>query len=121
VFNTEKAVAEGKKKILKFSNLIQSFSGNLAQAKGRLAYLKTLSQSQDFGGSNSLNQKLENCPICTEPMGVQVVVLACGHRYCEECMLAVIGKNRGHTIYCPTCRSGMKLGIEKFKLKQIES
>ena len=46
------------------------------------------------------------CPVCHDPLGVEVVVLPCGHPLCHGCTLRLLERSRvpalpRHPFRCP--------------------
>ena len=76
----------------------------LSQKKGQLKYLSNLGNSNDR--NNEESECSEECVICREEIGDQLVVLACGHEFCGICITALVVRSHG-TIKCPTCRTRM--------------
>lgn len=59
----------------------------------------------------------ENCPVCHESLGMQMMVLPCGHMLCCKCMMGIAEQACGSVsepelerIMCPSCRYRTHLG-----------
>ena len=114
--NENDEISENEKsyKILPYEiiPLSQKYSGErklsfitLNQKKGQLKYLLNLGKKQ-VENSSLHNDDNNECVICRESIGDHLVILACGHEFCSDCITDLIVRSHG-TLKCPTCRARM--------------
>lgn len=99
-----------------FSNGKVVAEADFKKKRGGLIYLKSLQRDlvQPLADGNRETKEYESvlkmCAVCLSEFKEvsQVAMLGCGHAFCDECVLAIIGKSQKksglETIRCPSCR-----------------